>query len=615
MRFLVRLSLLLLLSGATLLQAYDINATLIEGDAGVYEKFLKKIDKKDTNSSESELERSLLHILIKLENKTPNIADINETYPSDTLSYRVLFGKYLETVADLGRAQKALSRNRRKIETIEDEIQKLAGNSSKALSLELQDAIYHKTAHLQQKEAGLYKALITKTEKVLINSLEHINIDTETIKKEIAKNRIEQEKISNKIDSLRIYKEQDELASHPKAASILESSVAQLETERQSMIKESVVSRFLLFAAYLQRRDKYAFTAEKQLLQDAGELKDISSGSLNRLTMLLQSMEKRYIGAFQTLAGTWQEELKSLWYQAWELINDPIFTINKTPISILKLIVTLFIFAAGLIIGVLYKRKIKNMQLNRRSFTPSTRTLMANMGYYLIIIIAFFISLNVLGIKLSSLAFIVGALSVGIGFGLQNVVSNFVSGLILMFERSIKIGDFIEVDEKLSGYVSDIRMRSTTVVTNDNIDVIIPNQKLIENNVINWTMNDTIRRFSVPFDVAYGTDAHKVIKIVTEAVLNSEFREDIVNTEHHRTSVIMTGMGDSSVNFELLVWVRGDRMRKPRRTASIFLLIIYDVLNKNGIEIPFPQRDIHIRSVEGAFVVKEGEKGGGQLSS
>jgi len=278
--------------------------------------------------------------------------------------------------------------------------------------------------------------------------------------------------------------------------------------------------QFLLFTEALKNKNKTAFALEKEFLKEAKKLKMLSS-----------------------LTGSGEEELKTLWLKVWSFISQPIFSINDTPISILKLFITLLIFIIGFILGTLYKRKIKNITYNSKSFTTSTRTLLANIGYYLIVLIAFFIALNVLGVKLSSLAVVAGALSVGIGFGLQNVVSNFVSGVILMFERSVKIGDFIQLDDNLRGYISDIRMRSTTITTNENIDVIIPNQKLIENNVINWTMSDNIRRFSVPFGVAYGTDAH----------------------------IVMTEMADSSVNFELLVWVRGD-------LREIYIFVLWKIL-------------------------------------
>ena len=184
-----------------------------------------------------------------------------------------------------------------------------------------------------------------------------------------------------------------------------------------------------------------------------------------------------------------------------------------------------------------------------------------------------------------------------------------------MFERSIKIGDYIEIDEKLTGRISDIRMRSTTITTNDNIDVIVPNQELIQNRVINWTMNDKIRRFRIPFGVAYGTDARKVITVIKEAVAKSGFG-DIYQDSQRKTRVIMTGMGDSSVNFELFVWIEGNEILYPKRTISRFLILIYEALNQNGIEIPFPQRDLHIKSIDKTIpIIIQGNRRGNRRES
>ena len=237
----------------------------------------------------------------------------------------------------------------------------------------------------------------------------------------------------------------------------------------------------------------------------------------------------------------------------------------------------------------------------------SARMIISNIGYYLIIIIAFFSSLKVVGINLSSLAVVAGALSVGIGFGLQNIVSNFVSGLILMFERSVKIGDYIQINDDMRGRVTDIRMRSTTIKTNANIDIIIPNQDFIQNNVINWTMTDNIKRFEIPFGVKYGTNPQQVIDVILKAVKESGF-QDIYTSRTRYTNVIMTEMGDSSVNFNLFVWIKGREILKPKRTTSKFLILIYNTLNEHNIEIPFPQVDLHVRSIEAALPIINRDK-------
>ena len=275
-------------------------------------------------------------------------------------------------------------------------------------------------------------------------------------------------------------------------------------------------------------------------------------------------------------------------------LTEPMFSINNTQISLAKLFIALAVFIFAFILGGFYKVQINKRVSKKANISSSTQTILANMGYYLIIVIAFFIMLNILGINLSSLALVAGALSVGIGFGLQNIVSNFVSGLILMFESSVKVGDFVELSDSLRGRVLDIRMRSTIISTNANINVIVPNQNFIENNVINWTMHDMIKRFEIPFGVAYGTKPQVVVDIIMRAVEDSGFT-DLYKDNEKTTRVVMTKMNNSSVDFELFVWIKGDNILRPKRTISRFLILIYDTLYENGIEIPFPQMDLHMK--------------------
>ena len=311
-------------------------------------------------------------------------------------------------------------------------------------------------------------------------------------------------------------------------------------------------------------------------------------------------MEQKYLGIISTLSGATKQTIDNSLKSIWSLLSNPLFQINETPVSIFKLILVLFIILFGFIFGSIFKRKVlkvKNSDDDVEYSSHSIRMIISNIGYYIIIMIAFFSALKSVGINLSSLAVVAGALSVGIGFGLQNIVSNFVSGLILMFERSIKIGDYIQLSDDIRGRVTDIRMRSATIRTNANIDVIVPNQNFIQNNVINWTMKDNLKRFEIPFGVKYGTTPQQVIDVILKAVKESGFK-DIYSSRTRYTRVIMTEMGDSSVNYNLFVWIRGREILYPKRTTSRFLILIYNALNENNIEIPFPQVDLHVRSIE-----------------
>ncbi len=280
-----------------------------------------------------------------------------------------------------------------------------------------------------------------------------------------------------------------------------------------------------------------------------------------------------------------------------DALNYPIIKIGETVVTPSNIFIFIIIITLGLLLSRLYKSSI--FKLNRRyNINHSTITILANLGYYIILIIFLLFALKSVGLDLSSFAVIAGALSVGIGFGLQNVVSNFISGIILMFEKSIKIGDYIQIDEATRGEVIDISMRSTVIKTNDNINLIIPNQSFIQNNVINWTLGDDIVRFRVPFGVAYGNDIDRVEEVVLEALKKSDDIEYIEKDGEnlYDTRVVFEEMSDSSLNFELFVWVRGEDARKPRRTKSIFLKIIYKALNEASITIPFPQQDIYLKS-------------------
>jgi small-conductance mechanosensitive channel len=176
---------------------------------------------------------------------------------------------------------------------------------------------------------------------------------------------------------------------------------------------------------------------------------------------------------------------------------------------------------------------------------------------------------------------------VGLGFGLQNVASNFVSGLIILFERPIKLGDRIEVGD-VEGDVVEIRARSTTVVTNDNIAIIVPNSKFISENVVNWSYSDRTVRFAIHVGVAYRTDVRKVEKLLLEV---ADANPDVLREP--KPGVRFMKFGDSALEFELRVWSSTLMHRRGKLTSDLNFAI-YEKLSENDIVIPFPQHDLHV---------------------
>jgi small-conductance mechanosensitive channel len=273
------------------------------------------------------------------------------------------------------------------------------------------------------------------------------------------------------------------------------------------------------------------------------------------------------------------------------VVHKPLFRINERPVTLLPLLQLVLIVLVGYLVSKLVRLVIKRMESPRGPEKSPVFFMLDKLIHYVIIFVATLAGFATLGIDFSNLTLIAGALSVGIGFGLQNIVSNFVSGLTIMFERTLKVGDYIEIEDGITGTVKEINARSTRINTNDNIDVVIPNSDLVTNQVINWTLRDSIKRVKIPFGVAYGSDKDLVKKAAVEAADKVPYT--LTNMKGKEPDVWMTGFGDSSLDFELLVWVSKYGVRRPNRIKATFLWELDNAFNEYGIEIPFPQRVLH----------------------
>ncbi len=582
----------------SLLFSADLNSTIITGNTQVYTSLYKKLSHLKKTTDEISLQKTLLNKLIKLK-RTIQPKEHNLPTPTDQKSYLQLFDLFIQTSLEQAQNQNALQITANKIETLNRQIK---DHNTTTLTTQLFYALYAKEQQQAQTKLTLQKREIRHITALLTTAIQHITFDPKAIQNAQKKLDTELSKINTSTQKILIKKERYTLLDRTDMIKYVQNRLLKLKDRQTNLSQKELELLFLRFSIALEQKNDNAFTLQKQITTYL-QIHISNEPTITEDTdTLLTQMEKSILGTVDAIKGKGIQELQSQIKHLWKITNQPLFMINKTPVSIVKLFISLLIFILGFFVGNFYKHQIKRLSLKNRTITASTRTLLSNLGYYLIFIITFFIVLKILGIDLSSIALVAGALSVGIGFGLQNIISNFVSGIILMVERSVKIGDYIQLDDNIRGHVVDIKMRSITINTNSNIDIIVPNQDLIQNRVINWTMNDKIRRFEIPFGVAYGTKPQKVIDVVLEAVKTSNFN-NIYKTQERYTRVVMTEMGDSSVNYELFVWLVGREILYPKRTTSRFLILIYDALYANGIEIPFPQRDLHIRSVDTEFPV------------
>lgn len=269
----------------------------------------------------------------------------------------------------------------------------------------------------------------------------------------------------------------------------------------------------------------------------------------------------------------------------------PLFAIGKSEISIFK-IATIILSVAVIVASAKFlKRLLVGKLLVSSVHDKGTRSALGTIVQYLIVFFGFLIVLQSAGIDLSTLTVLSGTIGLGIGFGLQNIADNFFSGLIILLERPVKVGDRIQVGD-INGDVVRIAIRSTTVLTNDNINIIIPNSEFVSKQVINWSHNDRNLRVSVPVGVSYGSNPEQVKTVLLSVADN---HPDILAKP--APAVLFTGFGNSSLDFELLVWTQ-TRIQTPRFLRSELNYRIFAAFRKSGIEIPFPQTDLHIRSTD-----------------
>lgn len=224
--------------------------------------------------------------------------------------------------------------------------------------------------------------------------------------------------------------------------------------------------------------------------------------------------------------------------------------------------------------------------------------LLERLAGYGIIVVGVITALSATGMNLSSLTVFAGALGIGVGLGLQGVVKEFVSGLFLIFDRMVSVGDYIEIEDiGIRGAIMEIGPRATRVRTNDNVNVLIPNSRFIEQPVTNWTLKGDTRRIHVPFSVAYGSDRGRVRDAVLAAARASPFT--LPETEARKSQVWLVAFGDKGLSFELLVWPTREAVKRPAAMHAAYTWLIADALDAAGIEVPFPQTDLRIRSAFG----------------
>jgi small-conductance mechanosensitive channel len=281
------------------------------------------------------------------------------------------------------------------------------------------------------------------------------------------------------------------------------------------------------------------------------------------------------------------EELHRL--DAIELVR-----LGKSSVTVGGLLTAVVIVIAAILVARLIGGVLRRLRSRSGEAAPQVY-IVEKLASYGVVFFGLIAAFSTLGLDLTSLTFFAGALGVGLGFGLQGVFREFISGLVLIFDRLVRIGDYIQLQTSERGVVEEIGPRATRIRNNDDVNIMIPNSRLIEGTVINWTHNNGVRRFHVPFIVAYGSDKEKVREAVLKAARDVPFT--LPDTERRKTQVWLVGFGENGLKFELVVWPALEAVKRPNTSHAAYTWAIEDALTSGGFEIPLPQRDLRVRSL------------------
>lgn len=265
-----------------------------------------------------------------------------------------------------------------------------------------------------------------------------------------------------------------------------------------------------------------------------------------------------------------------------------ITSVSDQPITVGAVVSGILLLFAGYGISWLLSSFVARVILPKLGLGPTAIAPLRTVMLYLLMIAFTFLALDVVNVPLTVFAFMGGAIAIGAGFGSQNLINNFISGLILLVERPIRIGDLVNVDG-IEATIEKIGARSTTVRTGSNLDILVPNSKFLENNVTNWTLSDTQIRTSITVGVAYGSPVKSVLQI-----LDSVVRSHPLVLKNQDPIVLFKNFGDNSLDFEVHFWVHMRRMMDCRRVESDLRVAIDDAFREKGVTIAFPQRDVHL---------------------
>lgn len=290
------------------------------------------------------------------------------------------------------------------------------------------------------------------------------------------------------------------------------------------------------------------------------------------------------------------------WDDLGPVLDFHLLRTSGMDVTVGGLIAAVLVIGLTWLVSALVRRAVNRFGDRHQGVNRAALYAVSRLIHYVLMLAGILLAMDFAGISLGKFALFASAVGVGLGFGLQAIFGNFIAGLVLLFDRSLKVGDFVELDNDTRGTVHAINIRATRIITNDNIGVLVPNSEFVNGRVVNWTHRSVNRRIRVPFRVAFGVDKELVKKAALEAAARVPFT--LATEGEQRPQVWLVAYGESGVEFLLVVWLTGAAARRNVAIQAAYLWELDSALKEHGIEVPVPQRDLRVRSAFGL----EGER-------
>ncbi len=318
---------------------------------------------------------------------------------------------------------------------------------------------------------------------------------------------------------------------------------------------------------------------------------EISQSKNNRVLSLLSQQLNKI-----ELIGQWfGDKFKTQFDKVKSILYYPLASFGDKPFTLAIIVKVLLYIVLGFTFLRFLRKRLTPLLSKKTKLSEGAANSISTLLYYLGAFLVFLTALSAAGFNLGQMMIVFGALGVGIGFGLQNIANNFISGMILLIDRTLTVGDSLTLSDGTHGKVQKLAMRYTVIRTNGGYDIIVPNSELIANRVKSMTFDDNYLRIEIPFGVSYDANPEHVREVTLEVANNVKHT---INRESQKSTVLFTGLGDNSLDFVLRVWVFIYDRYRPYAIKSDYYYKLFKAFKEDGIEIPYPQRDLHIRSVD-----------------